>query len=52
MAAFTHGELESLDPILEQVSTAYRLLGRGVQDIILGTWPVAGRPSPHVYWMP
>ena len=30
MAAFTHGELESLDPILEEVSAAYRLLGRGV----------------------
>jgi hypothetical protein len=30
MAVFTHGELESLDPILEEVSAAYRLLGRGV----------------------
>ena len=30
MAVFTHGELESLDPILEEVSDAYRLLGRGV----------------------
>lgn len=31
MAVFTHGELESLDPIVEEVSAAYRLLGRGVQ---------------------
>lgn len=30
MAVFTHGELESLDPIVEEVSAAYRLLGRGV----------------------
>jgi hypothetical protein len=30
MAVFTHGELESLDPILEEVSVAYSLLGRGV----------------------
>lgn len=30
MAAFTHGELESLDPIVEEVLAAYRLLGRGV----------------------
>jgi hypothetical protein len=30
MAVFTHGELESLDPILEEVSAAYQLLGRGV----------------------
>ena len=30
MAIFTHGELESLDPIVEEVSAAYRLLGRGV----------------------
>lgn len=29
-AVFTHGELESLDPIVEEVSAAYRLLGRGV----------------------
>jgi hypothetical protein len=30
MAVFTHGELESLDPIVEEVSAVYRLLGRGV----------------------
>jgi hypothetical protein len=30
MAVFTHGELESLDPIIEEVSAVYRLLGRGV----------------------
>jgi hypothetical protein len=30
MAVFTHGELESLDPIVEEVSAGYRLLGRGV----------------------
>ena len=30
MAVITHGELESLDPIVEEVSAAYRLLGRGV----------------------
>jgi len=30
MAVFTHGELESLDPIVDKVSAVYRLLGRGV----------------------
>ena len=30
MAVFTHGELESLDPIVEEISNAYRCLGRGV----------------------
>jgi len=31
MAVFTHGRLEALDPILEEVSDAYRCPGRGVQ---------------------
>ena len=30
MAIFTHGRLESLDPIVEDVSDAYRCLGRGL----------------------
>jgi hypothetical protein len=30
MAIFTHGRLESLDPILEQGSDAYRCLGNGI----------------------
>jgi hypothetical protein len=30
MAIFTHGRLESLDPIVEEVSDAYRCLGRGL----------------------
>jgi hypothetical protein len=30
MAIFTHGALESLDPIVEEVADAYRCLGRGV----------------------
>jgi hypothetical protein len=30
MAVFTHGRLEALDPIVEEVSDAYRCLGRGV----------------------
>ncbi len=30
MAVLTHSELESLDPIVEEVSDAYRLLGRGI----------------------
>ncbi len=29
MAIFTHGSLESLDPLVEEVSDVYRLLGRG-----------------------
>jgi hypothetical protein len=29
-AVFTHGRLEALDPITEEVSRAYRCLGRGV----------------------
>jgi len=41
MAVFTHGELESLDPILEEVSAAYRQLGRGVS-----TLREAERPTP------
>jgi hypothetical protein len=31
IAIFTHGKLESLDPIVEEISDAYRLLGRGFQ---------------------
>jgi hypothetical protein len=30
MAIFTHGRLESLDPITEQVSDTYRCLGEGM----------------------
>jgi hypothetical protein len=30
VAVFTHGRLETLDPILETASDAYRCLGRGV----------------------
>jgi hypothetical protein len=30
MAVFTHGRLEALDPITEEVSRTYRCLGRGV----------------------
>jgi hypothetical protein len=30
MAIFTHGRLEALDPIVEEVSDAYRCLGRGL----------------------
>ena len=30
MAIFTHGRLESLDPIVEEISDAYRCLGRGL----------------------
>jgi hypothetical protein len=30
MAIFTHGRLESLDPILEQGTDAYRCLGNGI----------------------
>jgi hypothetical protein len=30
MAIFTHGRLESLDPILERGSDAYRCLGSGI----------------------
>lgn len=30
MAIFTYGNLESLDPIVEEISDAYRCLGRGV----------------------
>jgi hypothetical protein len=30
MAIFTHGRLESLDPILEQGTDAYRCLGAGI----------------------
>ena len=30
MAVFTHGRLESLDPIVEEISDAYRCLGRGL----------------------
>lgn len=30
MAVFTHGHLEALDPIVEEVSDAYRCLGRGM----------------------
>jgi hypothetical protein len=30
MAVFTHGRLETLDPIVETVGDAYRCLGRGV----------------------
>ena len=30
MGIFTHGRLESLDPIVEEVSDAYRCLGRGL----------------------
>ena len=30
MAVFTHGRLETLEPIVEEASDAYRCLGRGV----------------------
>jgi hypothetical protein len=30
MAIFTHGRLEALDPIVEEVGDNYRCLGRGV----------------------
>jgi hypothetical protein len=30
MAAFTHGRLEFLDPIAEEMGDAYRCLGRGL----------------------
>ncbi|HVR06691.1 MAG TPA: hypothetical protein VMW75_01470 [Thermoanaerobaculia bacterium] len=30
VAIFTHGLLESLDPIIEEASDAYRCLGRGL----------------------
>lgn len=30
MAIFSHGELESLNPIVEEACDAYRCLGRGV----------------------
>jgi hypothetical protein len=30
MAIFTHGQLETLDPIVEAVGDSYRCLGRGV----------------------
>jgi hypothetical protein len=30
MAIFTYGKLDLLDPIVEEVSAAYRCLGRGV----------------------
>jgi hypothetical protein len=30
MAIFTRGHLEELDPIVEEVSDAYRCLGRGL----------------------
>ncbi|HEV3460309.1 MAG TPA: hypothetical protein VHG32_27510 [Thermoanaerobaculia bacterium] len=30
MAVFTHGRLEALDPIVEEVGDSYRCLGRGV----------------------
>jgi hypothetical protein len=30
MAIFTHGRLESLDPIIGQVSDTYRCLGEGL----------------------
>jgi hypothetical protein len=31
MAIFTHGRLETLDPILEEGSELYRCLGSGIQ---------------------
>ena len=31
MAIFTHGRLESLDPILDESSEVYRCLGSGIQ---------------------
>jgi hypothetical protein len=30
MAIFTHGQLETLDPIIEKAADSYRCLGRGV----------------------
>jgi hypothetical protein len=30
IAVFTHGQLETLEPMVEEVSDAYRCLGRGV----------------------
>src|SRR5262249_39239885 len=50
MAIFTHGELESFDPIAEEVSEAYRCLGGGVPGAGEG-WsrppPCASGSPPH-----